>query len=393
MKKIAFLLIIVSIISLFAGCSGIGSDDGDTTELSRGSVIDGVYTNESIGLSFVIPDDWQQASEDETRSILNADPSDTSTVYDVLIGRQDMTQLMYVMYIDLTKTIGGTSYTADQFLEETAEGINQTDGITADIDSVYTYDLFDEEYKVLELSNAYTGLSQRIFCRIAGKYVVMIGVTSQNFDTVDNVMLFFTDDASGVPDSEVLQPVQDPSNDSAFTRGTVTDDVYSNEYLGIVFTAPEGWIYANDAELAAAMGIDEKYLTGSLTDSELSSMLSSLYTIYDMAVTSADGLSSVQLCLDNLALLIGGTSLSEYDYAELVRTQLEELTTIEYESGEIYITQLGGKTVTVLPLRAVDYNIYQEMYMLRVDNFMLYITISAMSTDSITEILTCFTAG
>ena len=39
------------------------------------------------------------------------------------------------------------------------------------------------------------------------------------------------------------------------TRGVVEDEVYTSAYAGLAFTAPEGWGYATDDQLASMMDL------------------------------------------------------------------------------------------------------------------------------------------
>ena len=51
-------------------------------------------------------------------------------------------------------------------------------------------------------------------------------------------------------------PAETPAPEQkAFSRGRIEGRVYESDFLSLRFTAPEGWRYASDEELAARMGL------------------------------------------------------------------------------------------------------------------------------------------
>ena len=56
-----------------------------------------------------------------------------------------------------------------------------------------------------------------------------------------------------------------PSGKAELSRGNVSGNKYTNEFLGFTFTAPDSWVYSTDEEIAAAMNLgmenflDENY--------------------------------------------------------------------------------------------------------------------------------------
>ncbi len=46
-----------------------------------------------------------------------------------------------------------------------------------------------------------------------------------------------------------------------FTRGTVTENVYTSDFCGLTFTAPAGWQFYSDEEIAALMNVTADQLS------------------------------------------------------------------------------------------------------------------------------------
>ena len=56
--------------------------------------------------------------------------------------------------------------------------------------------------------------------------------------------------ASKTPDNS-----QTEETGKTLSRGTIVDDVYTSEFMGVSFRKPKGWVYSTDEEIAAVMQI------------------------------------------------------------------------------------------------------------------------------------------
>lgn len=114
---------------------------------------------------------------------------------------------------------------------------------------------------------------------------------------------------------------------------------------------------------------------------ELAETIAKQSLIYDMVAAAPDG-SNVQIMLENLSASIGGTSLSEADYADILRTQLASITDFTYTLSDTYTSELAGKTFTVIDAEVESAGMLQQFWLLRVDKYMLCITFTGMSENA-----------
>ena len=155
-----------------------------------------------------------------------------------------------------------------------------------------------------------------------------------------------------------------------FSRGTVTDNIYTSTFAGIKFAAPEDWTLASEEELNAMMNV----AIDNTDANALAKKYLELSTVYDMIAIAPDN-SNVMIMYENLALTPGGTSYSETDYAEAVKGQMDS----SYECGDTYTADLGGKTFTVMPASISGGQMFQDYYLLRVGNYMACIVFTSLS--------------
>lgn len=157
---------------------------------------------------------------------------------------------------------------------------------------------------------------------------------------------------------------------SKLTRGIVEENVYTSAYASLVFTAPEGWIYVTDDDLAKLMDLS----VDSFSDAgmEFSEDALKKQTLYDMMCQDGVTGSSVLLLYENLALT-GNTSISETDYIKEAIKLLDKAQTVQYEFSEITQEELCGQTYYVMTADMVDYVASQKYYVRKIDKYMLCI--------------------
>ncbi len=109
------------------------------------------------------------------------------------------------------------------------------------------------------------------------------------------------------------------------SRGTITGDAYANEFLGITFTKPSEWNYLSDAEIADTINIGQD----ALDFGDIEKALAEKATVYDMAAMDNLYGNSVMVCYEN-TLVSGGSEISADDYADILRTNLENQTALDY---------------------------------------------------------------
>lgn len=198
-------------------------------------------------------------------------------------------------------------------------------------------------------------------------------------------------DTPATDDASATAPAEDATEPpAAFSRGSVSEDgkTYTSDYLGITFTLPEGWFFLTDEDIAQIMniGAEVAFEDGAAEANDIINQT----TIYDMMASNETGDTNVSLMFENLSLHIGGSSMTEKDYANTLNEQLSSLESIGYQVAEPTEKQLAGDTYTVLSASIPDYGTYQEYYIRRVDNYMLALIFTGTSDPASSGVDVCF---
>lgn len=98
-----------------------------------------------------------------------------------------------------------------------------------------------------------------------------------------------------------------------YAAGVWTDNVYTNESLGMTFPLPEGWQYGTQEELAAMMGSGQE-VTG-YTDEELSAT----DPIYDLYIYNNSTGASIMMMAEDMSVY---GDISAEEYLESVSSEL-----------------------------------------------------------------------
>ena len=181
------------------------------------------------------------------------------------------------------------------------------------------------------------------------------------------------------------------STESAkFDPGKVVGNVYTSEYAGLTFTAPEGWTFASDEEIADLMGLSMELVT----DNEAAQKIAELTTVYGMMAKSADQLNNVQVVFENTSLT--GSKLSAEDYVELVASQLDTVYAdfgATFEASDVETIKIGTNDYSYIDI-SVDMGdglVLEQGYACRkIDKYMASIVITAYEEGGAAALLECF---
>ncbi len=168
------------------------------------------------------------------------------------------------------------------------------------------------------------------------------------------------------------------------TRGIIEDNVYTSEYSGLKFTAPEGWVYASDEDIAEVAGIGADML--SEAGMPVTEEMMKQKDIYDMMAQDPATGSSVMVMYENLAMSLGGTKVKEERYVDQSATMMSQTDAVKYEFGDITKESLGSEEYTLLPASMPDYNGVQYYYVRKIDKYMLGIIITVFGGNDVSDI-------
>ena len=201
------------------------------------------------------------------------------------------------------------------------------------------------------------------------------------------VILALSMAACGSAGSDIIQDIATDLQNKLL-RGAVVGNVYSSEYSGLTFTAPEGWIYATDEQIAQTMQIGQEDLSDDVAYNEA---VANLASVYDAMVTGPDG-SNINFLFENLQVT-NALSYSEEDYLNAVKSQLSMLTELTYEiSDEITTVQLCGQDYSVMSA-VTSYNgvnMVQNYYVRRVGNYICAVVMTCVGDTAPESLEACF---
>ncbi len=172
-------------------------------------------------------------------------------------------------------------------------------------------------------------------------------------------------------------------------RGTVDGMVYTNDVAGISFTAPEGWEYLSDSDLAALYNLS----ASEFLSEETAEKLEKTNMVYDMYCQNVNTGASININFENIGLVYGNI-LDEESYMEISQANLKEQLSgngMEVTSCELVTENVNGKDVPCIDIaiNMTDYglDLYEKVFVKKVGDFMGCITIGALTTDELDEII------
>lgn len=181
---------------------------------------------------------------------------------------------------------------------------------------------------------------------------------------------------------------QDVTEETVITRGKIQGDVYKNEILGYEFTRPESWIFATDEEIASVLRVGAE----ALKEDKYAEALENNAALYDMMVVDGATRSSISIGYENLAKSLA-TNITEQQYAEAVKRQLEAIEEVEYTFADDFETvKIGDTEFTRWSCSPTTSGVTmtQVYYLHKVDGYMSFIIATLLGDYTISDIEAMF---
>jgi ABC-type glycerol-3-phosphate transport system substrate-binding protein len=179
----------------------------------------------------------------------------------------------------------------------------------------------------------------------------------------------------------------DANGAKKLVRGSWAGDTYTNEYLNLTFTMPEGWSSMSDEQLATLMGLSADNLAAAGV--EVNKEMLELMTIVDMQAQDPMTGNNVLVNIENIGKMAKNV-VSEEDYIDLTREQLEEAYgytfsdyTTETVAGETYTMAKGEVTMSGIAMS-------QYFYVRKVDKYMLAIIVTVVDGSDVSVVMNQF---
>ena len=74
MKKWLAMLLAMMMVFALAACGNTNNKGNDAKEFARGSWAENVYTNDSLGLTVTVPENWEIADDEELAELMTDEP-------------------------------------------------------------------------------------------------------------------------------------------------------------------------------------------------------------------------------------------------------------------------------------------------------------------------------
>lgn len=161
------------------------------------------------------------------------------------------------------------------------------------------------------------------------------------------------------------------------THGTVEGNVYKSDFTGITFTAPDGWNFLSDEEIAKIYN----YAAEELTSDKFADAVANAQSFTEMMATHSVSGTNISIAYESLAAT-GNTGLSEEKYLETAVGQLKSMSTMSVELVGNGTATLSGASYarTELKTTVSGTTMSQYLYARKIGNYMVVATITITST-------------
>lgn len=211
MKKFLSLFMIIALSLTISACSSEPEVEEEKEEVFesyvRGEWVDNVYTNNYLGFSFTLPENWVVASDEELLSMLDTaidqytsdDVQDkykeamekATSFYDFAIFNLNTNESFMLNIEDLSKTVGAILLSEDQFMDQLESQLDDMEVEGVEFKAVGREDnsLSFGDFRVLNV-NVQDVATQKYYVLKDGKYMITFLVTHLNdlHDGVDSIM-------------------------------------------------------------------------------------------------------------------------------------------------------------------------------------------------------------
>lgn len=158
-----------------------------------------------------------------------------------------------------------------------------------------------------------------------------------------------------------------------FSMGSWSDNVYLNDFLGLKFKLPNGWKYSSDEEIAEMMNLGAELLND---EQKAAAEVSKLNSAYYMVANDPNTGDNISIISEKPAMEV----TTEF-YINQLKTQLQNVNTINYEIGETSKETVAGKECDTLTVDASmsGVKMTQRYYIYKVDKYVICIISTSTS--------------
>ena len=178
-----------------------------------------------------------------------------------------------------------------------------------------------------------------------------------------------------------------PDYAKTLDRGTWDGDTYTNDSVGITLEKPSDWIVMSDADLATMMNVGADIMNES--GASFNQKLTEMVQFSEMGVGEPVYGSNILVEYMNLELA-RISNITEEAYFATLKKQLEPITSLKYEFGELEKMTVSGTEFFTFRMKETTMNVEQRQLYRKVGKFMVAISLTARGEETIEDMLAWF---
>jgi len=159
-----------------------------------------------------------------------------------------------------------------------------------------------------------------------------------------------------------------------FRTGTWDGLVFSNPWLNITVTFPQGSAVLSEEDMREMVGESDDIVVNSGNYEDIRPEASKALNIYDFMVTMPDKKSSVQLAYMNAEKVAPGQEVSAGDCLDQIAGELSAIGDMGYELGDMEKVEIAGKMFDKFSASLMGGALYQEYYAVRAGDYVAIVT-------------------
>ena len=164
-------------------------------------------------------------------------------------------------------------------------------------------------------------------------------------------------------------------------RGVIEDGVYTSSFLGLSFTLPDGWDFADEETIAMMMGVGVELIA---ENGWIDLDTANIDALYDMVAYNAATDSNAMIMIESLDTSPGSEPLTSQAQLKALRERLEEMDVFGFEFGQPFTVWVAGQPFDALPITVgAGETETRQYYLVRIQGGYM-VTIIASLFDDIT---------
>ena len=175
---------------------------------------------------------------------------------------------------------------------------------------------------------------------------------------------------------ESKEDVEEKSESKEFSMGEWENNVYTNDFLGIKYNLPSGWKYSSDEEIAKLMNVGKELLND---DQKNLGEIAELTSVYYVVANDPNTGNNIVI-MSEKPLMEASTDY----YINSLKTQLENLDSINYEIGETSKETIGSRQYDTLTVSTSSNGVKlaQKYYIYKLDKYFVDIIVTSTNGEA-----------